>query len=592
MAADYNFDFAGALIDELVRGGVEHAILSPGSRSAPLTITATRHPGLRCWSQIDERSGSFFGLGLAKTSRKPVVLVCTSGTATTNYHSAVVEAHHARVPLIVLTADRPPELHDCGAGQTIDQVELYGGAVRWFAETPIPGPENAFEPEARLLARDAIAKAASRPRGPVHLNVPFREPLTPSREWLERPVEPPVERDDRQARPHFDVSALEVDSNTLTELVERLRRSQQGVIICGPLDEGPETTAAILELTRSLGWPLLADAASQLRCAPGAPAAPLVTSFDLFLRDDATRARLAPDFVLRFGDSPTSKAQRLWLERHPPERYVLVDPDAVGHDPSRFATDVLKITPHSLCGALREQLVCREARPSDWCSSFLAADASANDTVSAILDGSDRLLEARVVRELATALPDDALLYVSNSMPARDVDVFLTVRPEPLRILCNRGANGIDGVTSSALGAAAADLGPVVLLTGDLAFLHDAGGLLAARRHGLRATIVVLDNGGGGIFSYLPVAEHHEAVHFEEYFRTPHGLDLASVANAYGARPVRVESWEHLRAGLKEALASQGVSVLVVPIDRDLNVAQHREIQAAVAAALEGGSQP
>ena len=590
-ASNHNFAFAARLFDELARCGVEHVVVSPGSRSAPLATAAWRQPALRCWSQIDERSGAFFALGLAKATRAPVAVVCTSGTAAVNLHPAVVEAHHARVPLLLLTADRPPELRDCGAGQTIDQVGLYGGAVRWFAEAPVPEPgESGLLRTAGALARRAVASARGRPAGPVHLNLPFREPLAPT------PGEYDVgsardAREPGECAAAFDVGAESDEAppspDLVASLLARLRSCERGVVICGPLDAEPETAESIARLAAALGWPLLADAASQLRRGPHAEGSPLVASFDLFLRHRATARRLAPQCVLRFGDSPTSTALRLWLEAHPPAGFVLVDPDGVRHDPSHLAVDVLRVHPRALCTALLRRTGEDSPPASPWLRAFLAAEQCTRQVVERELGSDSDLLEARAVRELDAALPEGTLLYVSSSMPIRDVDGFLTPGASRLRVLCNRGANGIDGVVSSALGASAAGATPTVLLTGDLAFLHDAGGLLVAARHGLRATIVVLDNDGGGIFSFLPIAAHGAAVGFEDHFRTPHGLDLAAVASAYGAAAVRVGSWEHFRTAFKEALAGDRLSVLVIPVDRDRNVARHREIQRAVATALE-----
>ncbi len=586
-----NFAFSTQLFEELVRCGVEHVVISPGSRSAPLATAAWRQPALRCWSQIDERSGAFFALGLAKATRAPVAVVCTSGTAAVNLHPAVVEAHHARVPLLMLTADRPPELRDWGAGQTIDQVRLYGSAVRWFAEVPVPElGDSGLLRSARALARRAVASARGRPAGPVHLNLPFREPLAPTRlkdgagsAGGELARSEPAAAADIRVEPGEAAPSPEL----VASLLARLRSCERGVVVCGPLDAEPETAESIARLAAALGWPLLADAASQLRRGPHAEAAPLIATFDLFLRDPATARRLAPRGVLRFGDSPTSKALRLWLEEHLPESFVLVDPDGVWHDPGRLASEVLRVHPRALCDALLRRTGEESPAPSPWLRAFLAAEQCTLERVERELGSHAELLEARAVRELDAALPEDALLYVSSSMPIRDVDSFLPPGASRLRILCNRGANGIDGVVSSAIGASAAGATPVVLLTGDLAFLHDAGGLLAAARHGLRATLVVLDNDGGGIFSFLPIAAHGAAVGFEDNFRTPHGLDLAAVASAYGARAVRIDSWEHFATAFKEALAGDRVQVLVIPVDRDRNVAQHREIEHAVATALK-----
>ncbi len=361
------------------------------------------------------------------------------------------------------------------------------------------------------------------------------------------------------------------------------------MVACGPLDATPDTAAAVAQLAGALGWPLLAEPTSQLRRGAHVGQAPLIASADLLLRDEPTAARFAPDCVLRFGDNPTSKAFRLWLERQRPADVVLVDPDGVWHDPSHLASATLRVDPQALCTALVRRLGTSSRRHDEWLDTFTDADRRAQAAIDETLAQDERLLSARAVRELGDALPERALLYVSNSMPVRDLDAFLRPSAKPLRVLCNRGANGIDGMLSSALGAAAAATGPTLLLTGDLAFLHDAGGLLAAHRYGIRATVVVLDNDGGGIFSYLPVAAYGERVGFEEHFRTPHGLDLGAVARAYSARFTRASSWEHFRTALKDSFAARGVSVISLAIDPEADVAQHRAIDAAVARALGAG---
>jgi 2-succinyl-5-enolpyruvyl-6-hydroxy-3-cyclohexene-1-carboxylate synthase len=445
---------------------------------------------------------------------------------------------------------------------------------------------------ARALACRAVAMAEGRPAGPVHLNLPFREPLEPVAEPAASTGElEPLAVDGRGEAPYTraEMCPAAPAPELAAALAEFLREFERGVVACGPLDATPVAAHAMARLAAVLGWPLLAEPTSQLRRGPYLKGAPVIATSDLFLRDEATATRLAPDCVLRFGDTPTSKPFRLWLEQHRPRASILVDPDAVWHDPSHLASSVLRVDPELLCEALLQQLGERPAPLSAWLRDFLEAELRTRTTLEAALADEDSLLEPRAVRELGEVLPDGALLYVSSSMPVRDLDAFLAPGASALRVLCNRGANGIDGMVSSALGAAAAGEGPVVLLTGDLAFLHDAGGLLAAHRHALRATIVVLDNDGGGIFSFLPIAEHGEAVGFEEYFRAPHGLDLGAVARAYGAGFTRVDSWEHFRAALKESFAEPGVSLVAVPVDRDRNVAHLRDLYRAVSEALAGG---
>jgi 2-succinyl-5-enolpyruvyl-6-hydroxy-3-cyclohexene-1-carboxylate synthase len=439
--ANHAHAFAGALFEELARAGVRHVCVSPGSRSTPLVAAAVEQPGLRCWSHLDERSSAFFALGLAKATRAPVALICTSGTAAANFHPAVIEAHHARVALLVLTADRPPELREWGAGQTIDQLRLYGSAVRWFAEAPVPEGGEAALRHARALACRAVAVAKGRPAGPVHLNLPFREPLEPGAEraaGLE-----PLASDGRGEAPYTqaETSPAAPAPELGATLAKLLRASERGVVACGPLDATPAAAWAIAKLAAALGWPLLAEPTSQLRRGPYLKGAPVVATADLFLRDEATAARLAPDCVLRFGDTPTSKPFRLWLEQHRPQDLLLVDPDAVWHDPSHLASSVLRADPEALCDVLLPHLGERPAPLSPWLRDFLEVERRTRATLEAMLGDEASLLEPRAVRELGEALPDGALLYVSNSMPVRDLDAFLApARRAPRRCACSATA--------------------------------------------------------------------------------------------------------------------------------------------------------
>jgi 2-succinyl-5-enolpyruvyl-6-hydroxy-3-cyclohexene-1-carboxylate synthase len=593
LAANRSHAFGRALFQELARAGLREVCISPGSRSTPLVAAAVREPALRCHSHVDERSAAFFALGLAKAARAPVALLCTSGTAAANFHPAVVEAHHAGVPLLLLTADRPPELREWGAGQTIDQLRLYGSCVRWFAEAALPEAGGALLRYARALACRALAECRGAPAGPVHLNLPFREPLEPAPVPGDLPADLP-ERDPlgalgRAPAPYTEVRRVPPAAGEaeLRALVELARAHPRGVIACGPLDAGPGLAAAAAEFARAAGWPLLADPTSQLRRGPHVAGTPVLAASDLWLRDARLAARFAPEIVLRLGAAPTSKAFRLWLERHPPRHLVGIGADAGWSDPSHLLSALWRVDPGPLLAAAAERLGPRPRADGDgWLRGLAAAERAAQAALEDELAVEPALLEPRAVRELAEALPEGALLYVSNSMPVRDLDAFLPASERPLRVLANRGASGIDGMLSSALGAAAAGVGPVALLTGDLAFLHDVGALLAAHRRPLPLAVVVLNNDGGGIFSYLPVAEHAQEVAFEEHFRTPHGLALGPLARAFGAGYAKVTSAEPLRAALKDALASPRASVIEVPIDRDRSVAHHREIAARVAAAL------
>jgi 2-succinyl-5-enolpyruvyl-6-hydroxy-3-cyclohexene-1-carboxylate synthase len=593
-AANRNYAFAAALFEELAASGIRHACVCPGSRSAPLAVSAARTKSLRVWVHLDERSAAFFALGLARAERAPVALLCTSGTAAANFLPAVVEAYQGRVPLLVLTADRPLELRGWGAAQTIDQVALFGGHVRWFSEASPPPAAGGDLGHVRALACRAVAAAAGPPRGPVHLNLPFREPLDPSPD-LEEGARASSER-----APHAAGSAPYTASwrsapaptpELISHLIEAILSTRRGVIACGPGDGDPDLPAALVRLGRTAGWPVLAEATSQVRCGPHTRDAPVLGCFDALLRDRGFARSHPPQMVIRVGAPLTSKAFHQWLELHPGVRLVLLDPEQTWSDPQHLASQVIEADPTPLCEALERQLRRRSVPPGcpDWLAEWHTAESRARRVIEDKMEPPSPLLAPRVVATLGEALPDGATLFVSNSMAVRDLDAFLPVSTRRLRVLANKGANGIDGIVSSALGAAAALAGPLVLLSGDLAFLHDVGGLFAARQHEIRATLVVVNDDGGGIFSLLPIAAHGKEVEFERLFTVPHGLDLAAVSGAYGLEHQRVTTAEELRGALGRSLASPNTQVIEVAVDRGQNLALHREIQQQIGRSLGSG---
>lgn len=562
-----------ALVDALVGAGVRDVCIAPGARSTPLTLVCAYDRRLRAWSHLDERSAAFFALGLAKATRRPAVLVCTSGTAAANFYPAVIEARYAHVPLIVLTADRPPELRECGAFQAIDQLALYGRHAKWFCEVGDAGAGLAYF---RALGSRAAALAAAAPAGAVHLNLPFREPLVPDDAADLLPDEKPV----ASVAPRLDGGRRTLDPPAIATLAAELGAARRGVIVCGPLDATAAERAAIGALAAHLGWPLLADVTAQLRDG-GHDRTALVPAYDALLRDPALATRFAPDLVLRIGTLPISKALLAWLNAQSVPQ-IVIDPEAEWPDPLHRATAIVHAAPAPLCEALAAQLLA-PARDRRWLEAWRTADRRARAAVAQRLAAIDAPFEGHVVATLAERLPDGATLVVGNSMATRDLDTFWPGSERRVRILCNRGTNGIDGFVSTALGIAAASRGPTLALTGDLGFLHDLGGLLAAARHGVRAVFVVCNNDGGGIFSYLPQADGSAV--FEEFFRTPHHLDLRGGVEMYGCGFTRARSRADFAAALDAALASSRSEVIEVPIDLAHSVARHREIWGAAAAA-------
>ncbi len=601
--------YIGAFVDELVRAGVRHACIAPGSRSTPLALTIVAHPGLRAWVHLDERSAAFFALGMARALGEPVALLCTSGTAAANFFPAVVEARAAGVPLLVLTADRPPELREVGAAQTIDQHRLYGAHAKWSAEVALPEATPALLRYVRTLAGRAVALASAAPAGPIHLNFPLREPLVPvpvgmpaglsaadALAWQGRPDGAPwVVVDDAPPGP---------DDATVARLAADLRAARRPLIVCGPQPDRA-FAAPLTALALALRAPLLADPLSQLRWGvhrdASAGDSTVIDRYDAALRDEATATSLVPDFVLRVGGLPTSKPLLQYLDRHAAARLVVVDP-ARWPDPSLLAAEVVHADPRVLAERLLAIIGAGGPQEDDWLADWRRVDATTGAALAAYAAGLDEPFEGRALAVVADAVPAGGTLFVSSSMPVRDLDAFAAGDARALRVLANRGANGIDGVVSTALGAAAAarggasddasngaandgGAGPLVLVIGDLAFYHDMNGLLAARLHALDATIVVLNNDGGGIFSFLPQAAH--PAHFEQLFGTPHGLEFAPAAALYGACYRRVETPAALRAAVAAGVGGRGLHLVEMRTDRARNVVLHRGAWAAVAAALD-----
>ena len=570
-----------AFVDELIRSGVRHFCVCPGSRSTPLALTIARHKESRLWMHIDERSAAFFGLGIAKLLREPVALLCTSGTAAANFLPAVVEAFYSTVPLVVLTADRPHELRDFGASQTIDQVRLYGGHVKWFVDLPEPEESAELVRYARAIAGRAAATAQASPAGPVHLNWPFREPLVPI-PGLEPTI--PVERPDNLPYTSVAQGSQSPDPDHLETLHELIASSRRGLIVCGPQDD-PSFPDSVVRLARAIGYPILADPLSGVRCGPR-DSSLVLDCYDAVLRDRALVERLSPDVVLRFGPIPTSKSLLQYLQHHRSCRQISIN--AAGwHDPGQIVSDQVRSVPSLFCDqlvALQLTSAPVEIDASEWVEQWREIDRLARETITTRLAEIEEVFEGKVFHLLADLLPEGTVLFAGNSMPVRDMDAFFPANDRDIRFLANRGAGGIDGVVSTALGVGAVSPGTLVLVIGDLSFFHDSNGLLAAKQHDLDATVVLLNNDGGGIFSFLPQAEQQE--YFETLFGTPHGLDPRPIAELYGAGFESVASWDQFRQALRTGISRKGLSIIEVPTERSRNVELHRRIWRSVSGAL------
>ncbi|MGH9124002.1 MAG: 2-succinyl-5-enolpyruvyl-6-hydroxy-3-cyclohexene-1-carboxylic-acid synthase [Acidimicrobiales bacterium] len=574
-AADVQAAFAATLVDEWARGGVTDVVVAPGSRSTPMLV-ALAAGRLRVQVVLDERSAGFVALGLGLATGRPAVVVTTSGTAAVELHPAVVEAHQAGVPLLAVTADRPAERHRVGAPQTIEQEALFSGALRWSAS---PGVADvAAAGTWRSLAARSVAETMANPAGPgpVHLNLAFREPL------LGSPGVLPAGRDGGGAWHRVEVAARAAPATVVDALAAGA--GGRGLVVAGA-GSGPSVVA----LAEALGWPLLADPPSGARV----PGRLVVAAADTLLRVPDVAA-WRPSVVLRTGRPWASRVLSTWLAGLGSEtEQILVDPYGRWADPERQSARTVACDVAGLAAAV-EAAVGTPAppAPSDWARRWVGAEAAAQAAIDEVLGAHPCLTEPAVARGLVAGLAPGSRLFVSSSMPVRDVEWFARPR-DGLTVLANRGANGIDGIVSSALGIAAAGQGAVAALVGDLAFLYDAGALLWARERGLDCTLVVVDNDGGGIFSFLPQAAAIARQQFERFWGTPHGVDLLAVARAYGAQVGEVATAAELRGAVAAVGGSGcgsgsggGVRVLRVRTDRAANVVVHHQIEQAVAAAI------
>ena len=586
-----NYAIAGAFIDELARCGLEHVCICPGSRSSPLAVAFARHPGIRTWVHLDERSASFFAQGMARAIGKPVALVCSSGTAGANFFPAVVEARYGSVPLLALTADRPPEMVDWGALQTIDQTRMYGSHVKWSVNMPPPDATTEMMSYTRSVACRAYFSAGSAPAGPAHVDFPFREPLEP----VVTPTDFPASileqdvaawRGRENGKPFVFSPGYEKKPQLedIQRLAADLAGTERGVIVCGP-QSGSMPAEAVTELAWKLGYPLLADTLSGLRCGPHDRSL-VIDSYDAFIRDGELVDSLVPELVIRLGALPVSKALTQYLEKHKQARHILVDESHDWRDPFRLTSQLFQVSPALFCESLSAALHVGRS-DGEWSRRWRHISGSSRAALDGALDECSEMFEGKVFSRLAALLPDDTVLFAGNSMPIRDMDTFFSSTHRSIRFMANRGASGIDGVVSSALGVAAVSQKRVVLVLGDISLYHDMNGLLAARAHGLNATIIVLNNNGGGIFSFLPQADYQDV--FETYFGTPHGLTFGAAAEMYGLDYSLADDWETFDRSVRESLSGKGVALIEVPGDRESNVVLHRQVWETVSAGLKAG---
>ena len=564
--------YTANFVDELIRNGIQHVVISPGSRSTPLALAFSEHEAIKEWVVIDERSAAFFALGLAKQTKAAVALICTSGTAAANYFPAVVEAHYSRVPLVVMTADRPHELRDVGAPQAIDQFHLYGNYVKWFQEMALPEADEGMLRYVRQKAARAVYMACEGNPGPVHLNLPFREPLALDFS-LEGIWDAPGMTGHAADLPLDGKKQLTEEQ--LETFVSRLAGKKKGLIVCGPQADDEQFPEQVVALSEKWQLPILADPLSGLRSGPHRKVN-IIETYDALLKNKAIRDRMKPDFIIRFGAMPVSKAYLFFMKENEMTPQFIVENHSGYREPTGNVTEFIFADPTAFCEGL---LAFREPDFSkEWLHDWQAMNEVARNHF--LFGREEKITEGEAIRGLREVIPEESTLYVGNSMAVRDVDTFLLSDENKISILANRGANGIDGMISSGVGAAAAGK-RVTLVLGDLSFFHDMNGLHAAKHYGLNITILLINNNGGGIFSFLSQAE--DPKHFEALFGTPLHLDFAKAAELYEANYFAPETEEELKEVLQVSYEKKGLSIVEVKTDREENVKWHREKWQAIA---------
>ncbi|MDF2067972.1 2-succinyl-5-enolpyruvyl-6-hydroxy-3-cyclohexene-1-carboxylic-acid synthase [Bacillus sp. Cr_A10] len=562
--SNYLTAYVNHFVETVKQSGVKDVVICPGSRSTPLAYGFAKSEGFEFYRQIDERSAAFFALGIAKAKKSPVVLLCTSGTAAANFFPAIVEAYYARIPLLVITADRPHELREVGAPQAIDQIHLFGKHVKWTVDFPIPEADEESLPFIERHIQRAITTSKAFPMGPVHINVPFREPLLINME---------------QQQPLTQISQSEVgqlvpSQQFISWYKEQLQKEDKGLFIVG--DSLP-TTEGFWEFARTVQWPVLADPLSNLRSSVPEDCMHLcIDQYDALLKDNSFKKYAAPNIVIRFGAQPVSKPLTQFLKACKPNVFIAVDESSVFRDSLHIVTQHVQVGAATLWNPIEEK------QASTYLKDWSKANDIATKHVQAYLETEED--EGALAATLFEVLSDGDFLFASSSMPIRDVDTFYNKTTKDIQIYANRGTNGIDGVVSTALGVYAATKRPGYLLIGDLAFLHDVNGLIVSRFQKTDLTVVVMNNDGGGIFSYLP--QSTETNYFEHLFGTPTGLKFSHIAAMYDAQYDAVHTKEDFHKVLSEQ-KRKDIRIIEVFTNRQVNTETHRKLWTAISKELD-----
>ncbi|OGU74318.1 MAG: 2-succinyl-5-enolpyruvyl-6-hydroxy-3-cyclohexene-1-carboxylic-acid synthase [Ignavibacteria bacterium RBG_16_34_14] len=560
-----NFFWAETFINELTSIGVKYACISPGSRNTPLTLAIAGNKKIKSFVHIDERSSAFFALGVAKATNTPVVIVSTSGTATAELYPAIIEAYQQRVPLIVCTADRPPELLNTGANQTINQNNLYKNHIRWFVDVGLPELIPRRIRHIKVIAKRAVYESLIHSKGPVHLNFPFRKPFEPD-DYTDEIYEDIIKTSEvvlPDKKKLFEEAEKDIVSEKwFKEVAAYLSKYKKGLIIAGPENYNKQFHKNCQKLAYILGYPVLADGASQLRFGKHNKDN-ILFSFEGFLRSLFVNGNYKPEIIIQFGRTVTSKALELYLEKCTAIRFM-INEYGDWFDPANRSNASFACKPFLFCEKMVEHFGSKKMNRNldSWLKLFEDADKLSLKIKNKIISNSEFPNECRIIEELVDILPENSNLMISNSMPIRDFDYFAPVTQKDITVFNNRGASGIDGITSTALGLAVVEKTPTILLTGDSAFYYDMNGLLAAKKYKIPLIIVLINNNGGGIFEVLPVSKFGKV--FKEFFVAPHDLDFSPFTKAFEGYYSLIKSWGNFRTEFTKALERKEFSVLEI----------------------------
>ncbi len=581
MRSNLNTYWAKIVVEELVRCGVERFCICPGSRSTPLTVAAARNTRAATVVCYDERAAGFYALGLARACGKPAAVITTSGTAAANLLPAVAESSVDKVPLILLTADRPPELSDTGANQTLNQPGMFAKFTRW--QFDMPCPDEAVPPQMVLTTVDqAVYRAAGVYPGPVHLNWRFREPLEPADIEIDRSYTADISAWSKSDVPFttYEHAKVAAGADTVDAIVRLMNATDRGMVMVGRLDSQAQRNA-VTSLIEKLGWCVYADITSGLRLGPCGTN--VIRHFDQELLSDEFNARSRPQFVLHLGKRTTSKRIGLFFTENRPEHYVVVKADPDRYDPVHAVTQHIQADVAGFCSQLAEKISPRQT--GDFANFYKAKAKAAQQIIAQHIEAEKNLSEPFVAREISARICDKAAMYVSSSMPVRDMDLYSGSSDKYIPVGANRGISGIDGVIATACGFAAGHQRPITLLIGDLAFLHDVNSLALAARSEYPVTIVVINNHGGGIFDFLPISGAADV--FEEFFATPHEFCFGGVCETFGLEHKAVTTKRQFTDAYVRAGGGSQSTVIEVAADRKTNLKLRRDIKKAIIQELE-----